>query len=183
AGGDELIRQHTALLWCLPVFGVLALVLHLQWKDWRPASLVIFLFLFRIGFNAVYLPTVMAKEQQLTYRAEMDQVLLITKEAPVFYTGYPYTRNTEARLGPLSFGQYELKLPPLLPYQVPYYLSRANGHVMAYHPRPEPNNWYIASKKFAERYTAEVFYEFRDRWTSKQMVLFRVKNEDEVAVR
>ncbi|MGD1846342.1 MAG: ArnT family glycosyltransferase, partial [Salibacteraceae bacterium] len=47
AGGDELIRQHTALLWCLPVFGVLALVLHLQWKDWRPASLVIFLFLFR----------------------------------------------------------------------------------------------------------------------------------------
>lgn len=176
-GGDLLIRPKPMLLWLLPVMGIGALLLQLRKPAWRPLALVVMLLIVRVGYNEVYLPTVMAKEERLNYRSTINQVLLITKEDPVFFTGPTRIRKTEAAFGPVSFGEYELKLPPLLPYQVPYYLSRSNGHVMAFHPKARPGNWYISSLATANLYQSEIYFEFRDHWTQQDLALFRVKVE------
>src|SRR5690606_12255421 len=108
----------------------------------------------------------------LIYRDISAEILNITKNQPVLLTGTPDTLR-------LDFPFFENKTalqPPLVPYQLPYYLSKSNGAVMRYEQQPRPGIFYLCFKDFATGLpTAQVLFTFTEKWTGREMVLVKVE--------
>jgi 4-amino-4-deoxy-L-arabinose transferase-like glycosyltransferase len=152
----------------------------LRFSSWRPSWLltgVVLMALLRLVYNFAGMPWQQSHGVQtgLVYRQLSSEILGITGSAPVHLAGEPYLQTADPSLGPFPFRKIELTLPPMVPYQIPYYLTRSNGHVVRYDRELRPGTYYLAFRDFAERQNVSPLFVFEERWSNQPMVLFRAE--------
>ena len=109
----------------------------------------------------------------MIYRSHIEEVLAITKEQPVHWAGEPYRFITEVGFGPLTFEETILATAPLLAYQIPYYITKGNGHIMQFDTSLQVQRYYLAHDTFLTKgKKRKVLYRFPDKWMRKDVVLF-----------
>ncbi len=114
----------------------------------------------RLGFNLVFLPAQSEKSTSMIYRRLSSEILEITQKAPIHFHEEIEVVQGTLRLGPVVLGEYSLRRPPFFHYQLPYYLSRANNHVMQYDPQIRPGIFYILPNAVAEARQLKVYKTF-----------------------
>ena len=129
----------------------------------------------RLAFNVFYLPTLQADPNTLIYRSHVEEILAITGDEAVYFTGPAMQQEVSLGYGGISTGDFTLTTPPLIPYQVPYYLSRHNGKIMKYHTEIQADQYYLAAEDVIAGKEIEAFYRFKEKWTNKMLVLFKLK--------
>lgn len=162
-----------------PAFAVLFAWLFTQFSFWKYTQvlwLVATLTLLRVAYNFTLMPLQQEKlDAGLIYRRHTTNILRITEEAPVYLTDNPAVQMADPSFGPWTLQKIPLTTPPLVPYQLPYYLSKANGAVVQFEPVPRPGQFYLCFSDFADGKNAEILYRFTEKWTNREMVLMRLK--------
>ena len=158
-----------------PFFALLFAWLAVEFSGRRIAvfiGIAALLAVLRIGYNFILMPLQQEKlNSGLIYRDISAEILKITQNQPVLLTGTPDTLR-------LNFPFFENKTilqPPLVPYQLPYYLSKSNGSIMRYEQQPRSGIFYLCFKDFAAGLpAAQALFTFTERWTGREMVLVKV---------
>ncbi len=136
-------------------------------------GLFAFMVFLRVGVNLFYLPVLAAESSRMTYRAEIAKVLEISESDVVYWTGAPFEFKAEASFLGIDLAAANLSTPPLIAYQVPYYLSRCNGKVMQYHDTPQRGLYYLTHEdQLPKSLQITALYRFRDHSAGKDLVLF-----------
>ena len=159
----------------LSLAGFILLYFLRKQPTYRLYYFFLFLFILRIGFNLTYVPALAKESRQLIYKKHISSVLQLTNNQPVHWYGAPYTFESDASIGPITFKQVKLTSAPLLAYQIPYYLTKENGHIMQFDTILQKNQYYMSHEEFIQEKDIEVLYDFEDKWIRKRIVLF--KNE------
>ena len=127
------------------------------------------------GLRLVYNAAVMPMQQQqwpsgLVYRQLSEDILKITGDEPVYLTGPPEPMQVSL---PLGLAKTNFEYPPQVPYQLPYYLTKSNGHILKYDPKPAPGKFYLTFPSFVDTNVFKVHYRFVERWQGRDMVLVK----------
>lgn len=138
---------------------------------------ILFIFLMRIGYNFTYLPALARESSQLIYRDHIGKVLEITGSAPVHWCGEPYTFESDASIGPFTFKYVKHTSPTQLAFQIPYYLTKGNGHIMQFDTSLKAGQFYLAHEDFIRNMPVKVLYSFPDKWMLKEVILFKTNPE------
>lgn len=170
--GLELIPN---LVWRSSILGVLATAsVYAYWKwDSKFASVVLFMAISRLALNLLYLPSWNNDPNLTYYREAVSEVLKITGDEPVYLSGSPYVFSSDASLGPLKFGEVVLETAPIINYNIPYYLTRSNGHIMQFTETLIPGNYYLLDKNLVDTTEYEILYYVKDWWKKKEYALIK----------
>ncbi len=170
--GLELIPN---LVWRSSILGVLATAsVYAYWKwDSKFASIVLFMAISRLALNLLYLPSWNNDPNLTYYREAVSEVLKITGDEPVYLSGSPYVFSSDASLGPLKFGEVVLETAPIINYNIPYYLTRSNGHIMQFTETLIPGNYYLLDKNLVDTTEYEILYYVEDWWKKKEYALIK----------
>lgn len=137
-------------------------------------SFILFLALMRIGMNLTYLPLI-DQTTEKTYQAHVTEILQRTNHQAVHWNGPVHRFTSDASIGPLTFSEVELQTAPLIAYQIPYYLTKGNGHIMQFDETRQSGQYYLAPKDWVAKDKVTVLYHFRERWQQLDLVLFQEK--------
>jgi 4-amino-4-deoxy-L-arabinose transferase-like glycosyltransferase len=132
-----------------------------------------FLALLRIALNLTLLPATENFSDIVIYNKHVDKVLSITNNQSIHWAGKPQTFEPDASIGPITMKKIKLTSAPLLPYQIPYYITKGNGHVMQFDPVLRSDQYYLAHKSFVDERKLEILYRFPDMWLNDEIVLFK----------
>ena len=136
-------------------------------------SLVVFVLVMRLGFNLFYLPAAAVQSDSMVYRNHVKEVLQITEKNPVHWAGEPYHFIARAAVGPYVLAEQMLTSAPLVAYQVPYYVTKGNGHIMRFDRVLEPDHYYLAHRQALPADSTTILYRFPDLWLGRELVLFK----------
>jgi 4-amino-4-deoxy-L-arabinose transferase-like glycosyltransferase len=153
-----------------------------KYPEYKIYLFILFIFLVRIGFNFTYLPAMAVESNQLIYRDHTENVLEITKEEPVHWFGIPYTYySSGVSNGLFSVKDVKVTTASLMPYQIPYYITKGNQHILQFDTIFEPNQYYLARTDVLDLKDKQVkvLYKFPDKWMNKEIVLFKTNVERE----
>ncbi len=154
---------------------LLAAVSVLYFKTQHKIYVVVLLLaVARIGFNLIYLPALAANDHASHYRNATKKILAITKNQPIYLLGHPYVFSSDASLGPITLEETELTTAPLIAYQIPYYLSRSNKHIMKFTEKPVKGMFHLTTVEIADSLRLAPMAEIRDIWKGKNYVLVRL---------
>lgn len=157
-----------------PFFALLFAHLLLSWRpNWyRPIlySILVITSL-RIAYNIFGMTHQQATLKNLMYRDLATELRQITKGEPIYWTGTPYIWEANPSLFGYELGSTNLQTPPLIPYQIPYYLSHTGNYTMTYQTNPEPTVFYLAYRDFIGDKAVKEFRCFEERWTKREMCL------------
>lgn len=128
----------------------------------------------RLTFNIIYLPALAADEVASHYRNSADEILAITNNEPIYLLGQPYTFVSDASIGPFTFEESILTTAPLIAYQIPYYLSKNNGHIVKFVEKPISGNYHLAPVTLAETHHLKPLAHIKDIWKGKDYVLVKM---------
>ncbi len=129
----------------------------------------------RLSYNICILPVQAADSKSTYYATQVDEILKITENQEVFWTGYPYAFQPELSLAGESFMKDSLSTPPLLAYQIPYYYSLNTDSRLMYLLQPTDETWLLGEKQYAQNIGGKVYFEFKDRWTQNTLVLYQIE--------
>ncbi|MGB6035844.1 MAG: hypothetical protein WBG42_06220 [Cryomorphaceae bacterium] len=129
----------------------------------------------RLSYNICILPVQAADSKSTYYANQVDEILEITENHEVFWTGYPYSFQPELSLAGQSFMRDSISTPPLLAYQIPYYYSLNLNSRLMYRPQPTKNRWLLGEKQYALNSDGKIYFEFKDKWTQNTLVLYKVE--------
>ncbi len=166
------------ILWksiLIVVFGWVVTYGYWRFAERRMYLLVLFMLVLRLGFNFTYLPAAARHSDSMIYRQRIQQVLKITDSEPVYLTGAPYTFASDVSLGPLMLKNVELTSAPLIAYQIPYYLTKGNGHILRFDTALVSGRYYLAHQPVVLQQNMHESYRFPDQWLRKEVVLFKVE--------
>lgn len=155
--------------------GIGLTVFYRKVPKWQLHIFILFIILLRLGINLTYLPATAKYSSRLIYQNHINQVLAITKTEPVHWTGKPYTFTADASIGSYTIKNVYLTSAPLVAYQIPYYLTKANGHLMQYDTSLQANRFYLAHKSSIENLPVKGLYRFPDKWMEQEVVVFRAE--------
>lgn len=175
---DEINAQLDNPMLVGTLFGALftlVLFFFIRKPQHRIFILVLALVLGRVGHNVALLPNLHANARCATYIANVDSILEIAGDERVALTGRAVKWVPDVSLLGVELGKEELKIPPPLPYQIPYYYYQKSGWLLTFEPEPVAGNYYIAHTQFSQHLEKEILYSFRDEWTHRDMVLFIAK--------
>jgi hypothetical protein len=129
----------------------------------------------RLSYNICILPVQAADSKSTYYANQVDEILEITENQEVFWTGYPYSFQPELSLVGQSFMRDSISTPPLLAYQIPYYYALNSNSRLLYMPKPTKGNWLLGEKQYALQSGGNIYFEFKDKWTQNTLVLYQVE--------
>ncbi len=132
---------------------------------WR---LSFFLLLMRIGMNELYLPVVAAETETARYIQHSQQLNKLCKGQPISLEGPWNIDSLRFKKAGLQWKETK-KVPPLLPYQIPYYYYRQSGQMILFQ-TDAPFALMHQSALQAGDYR-EVLYTFADEWNKQDMVV------------
>ena len=169
AGLDAIILKCIFIV----LLGLALLWVYRKYPAWKLNTFILFILLLRIGFNLTYLPASAKYSDSMIYRNHIEQVLTISQKEPIHWAGEPYRFKAEVGFGPLSFGETTLATAPLVAYQIPYYVTKGNGHIMQFDTSLQTQRYYLAHDSFISKdKERKVLYRFPDKWMRKDVVLF-----------
>ncbi|MEM9888670.1 MAG: glycosyltransferase family 39 protein [Bacteroidota bacterium] len=134
---------------------------------------LLFLGVVRIGYNFILLPKQQATLKQTMYRDLNETLWDITEGEKIYWTGAAYKWEARPSFFGLTIASDSLQSPPLLPYQIPYYLEHTGKYIFEFHPEARTDTYYLAYKKFVANKEVEIFYTFTELWTKQEMVLVK----------
>lgn len=149
------------------------ILLYKRHPNFKLLLFVGFLALFRIALNLTLLPATAKLPDILIYSNHVDKVLSITNNQSIHWAGKPQTFDVDASIGPVNLVKVELTSAPLLPYQIPYYITKGNGQIMQFDPVLRSNQYYLAHKSIVDESEFEILYRFPDLWLNGEIVLFK----------
>jgi len=162
----------------LILIGSTMIYAFLKYSNYKIYIFVFFVFLMRIGFNFTYLSALVVESDQLIYSDHVKTVLEITKDEPVHWYGVPHTYYEPVRSsGLFVFEDVKITTAPLMPYQIPYYITKGNQHILKFDTNFRPNQFYMAHTDYLKDKPVNVLYSFPDKWLQKQVVLFKTNAE------
>lgn len=145
----------------------------LFWRSHRPMmALFLCMIIFRIGMNLFYLPA-LQRSDSLPYREETSRILERTGSEQIFVLGQAIRQRSDASLGPFTFSEVEVTIPMVMAYQIPYYLSRANGFVLEFVEVPMPGGWHLVLADSVWGREKEVYGRISDRAIERDWLLVR----------
>lgn len=106
------------------------------------------------------------------YRNLTDSILNRSGHAPVYLTGYPQKNNVNA-FPFVQPAQDSINGATVIPYQLPYYLTRATNTVMRYDSVPQKGLFYLTPVNFLEGKNAVVYFTFFDNWLRRDIALVK----------
>ncbi len=151
---------------------------YCRFREYRMYLFIIVLIVARIGFNFALLPHFQNISKTAKYINHVENIIEITKDEPIYYTGYIYTKTSDLSLFGYDIEKVTINTPPWLAYQIPYYIVKSNRHILKYEENIIPGQYYLAHEIFANDIDKTVYYRFRDKWTNREMILFRVEGEE-----
>lgn len=128
------------------------------------SSIALGILLLRIAFNNSILPGL---RESTDYPVQCQQWVDYANGEEIHWTGAPLAI-------PVQFGslfQDTLYTPPLLPYQIPYYLMRIQGSRMDYEPKPRTGGVYLSPEKPDS--SVLLLNEYYDNWQNRPLYLYR----------
>ncbi len=127
----------------------------------------------RLLYTAFVMPV---QQERLPYRQLTETLLAKAEGEPIYYTGDWYVVKAEPQLAAgLTLWQDTLRTPPLIPYQIPYYITKAQEQPLRFEPQPELGKLYLTYQDFLEGKEVEILYEFEQGWTNNVMALVRFR--------
>ncbi len=150
-----------------------------KYSEYKIYYFILFIFLMRIGFNFTYLPALANESDQLVYRDHIEKMLKITGEKPVHWYGVPNTFKSDASIGPFTLKEVKLTSAGILAYQIPYYLTKGNQHIMKFDTSFYADQFYLARKDelILNDKSVKVLYNFTDKFIDREMILFKTDSE------
>ncbi|MFY0643108.1 MAG: glycosyltransferase family 39 protein [Bacteroidia bacterium] len=113
--------------------------------QYRMLSMIGILALARIAFNFSYLPAYQEDHDNTSYRESCAQIVEITQDKPIYLITETYKMESVTSLGPLKVEETEIS-SPLLAYQIPYYISKLNQHVLKYVDEPQSGEFHLVAQ-------------------------------------
>ena len=142
-----------------------------KYKSRSLIVVVLFMAVFRIGFNEIYLRAVSNDPNANKYVDHAHKILEIANNRPVYLYAEPYHLVNDLAVGPINFGTVELDVSTLIPYQLPYTITNESGMVMQFKNRMDDPGMYLADKSLIDTSRYEILYRMRDEWQKRDYVL------------
>lgn len=146
---------------------------YYQTKDLKIYYLILAMAIFRIGLNVFYLPAIPQIESRL-FRPAIAEILQITKSEPVHLYGKSNKIHTNLFIGNLELTNSKLETAPLLPYQIPYYITKSNKHIMQFDSVLQEQKFYIGHKYDFRNQPIQIYYRFYDYWLKDSLFLAKL---------
>lgn len=127
----------------------------------------------RLAYNVAGMPYQQEVSDNLIYRNHSRNILEYTDGEPVYLLGLPFCESQGDNPLAMYYGIDSICNPPLIPFQLPYYISGQTSAIMKYKKVPVKGDYYLSEKAFAEQYKPKVLYAFRENWIKNELVLFK----------
>lgn len=136
---------------------------------------IVVLAFLRVAYNVCILPLQAAEDKATYYAGQVEEMRNISENEEILWTGRPYTFRPELSLLGMSFMRDSIKTPPLLAYQIPYYYTLLSDQRLLFADRTTEGKWYLGEKQFALSEGGKIYYEFKDQWTRRDLVLYQIE--------
>lgn len=161
--------------WRIAVIVLLMTTLFLVQKKWMTnAWLRVFAFLLiaRIGFNMVYLPYTDGFNPKVHYRQNVTELLQSVDNKPIMFHGRAYTFQSDIRFAGEIIIRKSHHSAPLIPYQIPYYMTKTTRQIMYFDTIPVPGQYYLSGETTLPA-GQTVLDSIDDYWLKRKLYLFR----------
>ncbi len=135
--------------------------------------LVIFLLLSiaRITYNIWGIPYQQKTSNSLIYIKLTSELLNFSNGKPIYLTGSPEKFIADPTIPFIKIPPDTVVIPPVIPYQLPYYITKATGQIMRYDPIPRKGLYYLTPVDFFKDKNAIVHFKFLDQWMHRELAL------------
>lgn len=147
---------------------------YFRFKRAHVYFLVLALVLLRVGYAAIYYPVFDKVSNELLYKEHVQQINTLLKGQSLFFYGKKDTIVVVKNLRFLMDTNEQIIVPPLLPYQIPYYVGKNNNGILQYDSLLNDNRIYIAYEE-AVQSPVNVYYKFTESFLHKPMIVFSTK--------
>jgi len=174
------LAQHINNVWFYAslftlLFALLS-ILYIKQKNYKLHIFVIALLTMRISFNIFLIPYFNKEDEGLVYKNHVNNMLQIAKGETICYTGDSLKLIPNVSFFNIKLANTIIYTPPLIPYQIPYYLSLQTKTILSYSPVTEKGKLYLVHMKNLKDYHIDILYSFNDNWEyKKRMILYRKK--------
>lgn len=144
-----------------------------QTNELKIYYLILSMALFRIALNVFYLPAIPQIESRL-FRPTIAEILEITKSEPIHLYGKSNKIHTNLFLGKFELTDSKLETAPLLPYQIPYYITKSNKHIMQFDSVLKDQTFYIGHKYNFRDQPIQIYFRFYDFWLKDSLYLAKL---------
>lgn len=158
------------------VFSII-LYAYFNTKSLKIYYLILSLALFRIALNVFYFPAIPHIETRL-FRPIISEIIGITKSEPIHLFGRPNKIHTNLFLGNLELTDSKLETAPLIPYQIPYYITKSNKQIMQFDSILQEGKFYIGHKYDFRQQSISIYYRFYDFWLKDSLYLAKLSKPD-----
>jgi len=162
-----------------PFFPFLFIILAFFYQNFskirveRMYQVAITLAIIRLAYTAFGMPL---QQERLPYRTLTNTLLAKAEGEPIHYTGDWYVIEADPKLAAgVLLWQDTLRTPPLIPYQIPYYITKGQGEILRFETNPQSGQLYLVYKDFLVDKNVEILHEFEEGWTNNPMALVRFK--------
>ena len=127
----------------------------------------------RIWFNASIIPFLEHRSTAIEYENHVMQMNHITNKKQIFWTGEPLTYEPKLKLFGVKLLEESFKIPPTLPYGIPYYQFKQSGFIMEYDTVIKPDRYYLGPDTMISHQNIDTLYQFREKWHNRKLLLFQ----------
>lgn len=134
----------------------------------------------RITYNFTLMPYQQRTLNVLIYRDICEEILTLTENEPIHFVDNLHIYPVEYELFGQQLTKDTLVLPPILPYQIPYYLSKATGKAMRFEAdlMESQASFYLAYSEYLNEFemdkSFDVLLVFQEKWTNREMQLIKI---------
>jgi len=129
----------------------------------------------RIAYNIWGIPFQKRTSNSLIYVGLSSKLLNAAHHNPIYLTGYPEKLVENPNLPLLKINPDTVFIPPLIPYQLPYYITKETEQIMRYDIIPQKGLYYLTPEDFLKDKNATIHYRFFDQWVKRELVLVTFK--------
>ena len=122
-------------------------------------------------YSFIGVPYQMRTSDELIYRKLCTDLVTLSKGNTVYLSGPPVQYISNPSLPGFTIEADTFYIPPIVPYQIPYYCAKYSGGLMLYDSLPVKGRYYICEEDFAKQRNATVYKRFEEIWWHKKMVL------------
>lgn len=133
--------------------------------------LVLSIILIRIGMGFIYYPLYDKQSTSLVYRENVNRMKTLTGNERIYLYGKMDTIPVSPVIDKLLLQGKKIIVPQMMPYQIPYYLSKNDAYIVEFDTEIKTGRLYIAYEDMVKA-PAEILYRFKETWFHKEMVLF-----------
>jgi 4-amino-4-deoxy-L-arabinose transferase-like glycosyltransferase len=162
-------------IWSIVFFiaGTFIFILFNRAKKDRLCFIFLSMIIAKFAYNVLLLPYLDRQSVSTEYQHDVEHITQITGNSPIYYTGKPNIIKPDISIMGHLLIKDTLQTPPLLPYQIPYFITKKTGKLLTYVTETRSGCYYLVHLKNIKDYKVDVLYRFDDKWTHQKMILYR----------